>query len=450
VLVDVFEFPCAGGTLPERTIHQQMDTFGDHCVLNRSSFGSAASEESEATDASTQAMSELNVFGFTVPGVLKDVAATSVPRPTDVLEVWSGVFSVGRGAEVEGFSAVPFDRDREPGKTDVPGCKSEDLLTKDGFHHVVMETLQLKAGGLLMMAPVCSSMGWPNSSRCKRTDDNPEGDLTYIPVQDGNTFAKVCDFLLQIGVARSVFIIIENPPNSWLWKLLQPTLSTCPSVSEVIVPRCAYSDELPGKRFLKPYKFVAVSSQLGGSLRINHLRGVCGCPFESSASGARMHEPLMKGPTWSRRGIKANLHAAQKYPDRLGRALVLAWQGKSSPHLENQVAARPVSEGSQVSNVRPARRRRVARLGSQESDGAVQVSDRHVRRRAARPKSESEVSQVSEDEVEVYELEPDTAGGMPERSDQVEGSFFEPESDASDHESDGKHGADSATFEPTE
>ncbi len=92
---------------------------------------------------------------------------------------------------------------------------SEDILTKDGFVAAVRYTLRLVAGGLLWMAPVCSSFGFMNASNCKRSAENSwRGDETYKSVQEGNLGADIACFLCWLAWARGVEVAIENPSGS--------------------------------------------------------------------------------------------------------------------------------------------------------------------------------------------------------------------------------------------
>ena len=75
-----------------------------------------------------------------------------------------------------------FDKFRVPGVSDVAGALSEDLLSSCGFKSAVRCVLSMREGALLWMGPVCSSFVFMNSSRCKRTLDNPLGDVDYKPV----------------------------------------------------------------------------------------------------------------------------------------------------------------------------------------------------------------------------------------------------------------------------
>ena len=98
---------------------------------------------------------------------------------------------------------------------DGPG---QDLTTETGFLNAVRFVLEIKESGLLIMAPVCSSFVFPNSSKTRRTNKTPEGDLNYPPVAAGNVMADVALFLFRLAHIRRVFAVLENPLTSFMWK----------------------------------------------------------------------------------------------------------------------------------------------------------------------------------------------------------------------------------------
>ena len=205
------------------------------------------------------------LFGLSVATILNDVSLTVLPRDLNVVELWSGVFAVGTAAMSAGFKARPFDIDRLPGVTDVQeGPLCENILLRDGFLRAVRLVLRLAPGGLLVLAPVCSSMGFANSSRCRRSHSNPRGDTTYQSVRNGNAMALTCEFLLTLACQRGVRVVIENPPNSWLWVLLVASLIAL-HTDESTVHRCTSDDSEPGLKYWKPYKFLAVSAESQGA-----------------------------------------------------------------------------------------------------------------------------------------------------------------------------------------
>ena len=101
----------------------------------------------------------------------------------------------------------------------------EDITTPAGFKHAVNLVLQLVVGGLLWMAPVCSSFTFMNSSNCMRGPSNDHyGDTNYPSVIEGNLMARIAAFLFVLAWARGVDVAIENPPGSCIWKF--PPLKT--------------------------------------------------------------------------------------------------------------------------------------------------------------------------------------------------------------------------------
>ena len=290
------------------------------------------------------------LWGFTVASVLSDPEFASLPRDLDVVELWSGVHSLGLACRARGLRAQPFDKKRSDGVTGV----SEDILTRDGFLNALRLVMRLIIGGLLWEAPVCASMGFPNSSNCKRTADNPFGATAYVPVQEGNKMANISCFFFVMAAARGVHAAIENPPPSWIWRLpfMEKALSTL-KASWGLATRCAYSDAPPGKRYNKPYRFAAIGeidmSSSGERVPHGHgdwvldVAGKCTCPVVHTLTNTgkrqwkRQHVPLM--PTNKKGASCGNLSRMQDsagYPPRMGAAIICAWSRVPCRDLENK------------------------------------------------------------------------------------------------------------------
>ena len=95
------------------------------------------------------------MFGITVSSVLD---SASGQRDLDVVELWSGVEAVVSVAKADGSTAMPFDKFRTPGVTDTDDPDTtEDMLLEVGFRRALSLVLQLRPGGLIWMAPVCSA-----------------------------------------------------------------------------------------------------------------------------------------------------------------------------------------------------------------------------------------------------------------------------------------------------
>ena len=292
---------------------------------------------------------DIKLFGkYTVAGVLDGAAQQAGNRDLDVVELWSGVGSVVAAAEGLGYRAHGFDMFRIPGLTDVPGPMCEDITLETGFVKATSHVLRLRPAGLLGMAPVCSSFVFPNSSNTRRTRTRWQGDEEYPPVQRGNLMAQEAAFLMCVALARDVHFFIENPAGSTMFSYLQSSLALFPGLKYCISNRCAYSTELMGQRFWKPYKFVTSGPWLD--------LAKCACP-------GMLHTKLMDTDERGRHtGNLQALQASASYPPALGQALVQAW-----------VAAGPVASHSltdtshvRMSRVKPVRQTR-SRVGGATS-----------------------------------------------------------------------------------
>lgn len=113
----------------------------------------------------------LELFGHTVNSILASNMA-STPRDLDVVEVFSGVASIVTAARSEGMHAEPFDKNRVLGRTNVPGQFAEDVTTEAGFLNCVRLVLRVRVGGLVTLAPECSSFVNINKAGHKRGPGN--------------------------------------------------------------------------------------------------------------------------------------------------------------------------------------------------------------------------------------------------------------------------------------
>lgn len=252
------------------------------------------------------------VFGY---NVAKALATVVEHRDLDVVELWSGVGSVALAAF--GLKVAVFDKNRLPGETEA----TEDILTHVGFLLALSLVMRLRAGGLLTMAPVCSSWIFLCKKQTQRTASNGYvGNLDSKSVRDGNTMADVAALFYTVARARDVCAVIENPPSSTLFQYAPIRDATSDSDS-VTCPRCVYSREPFGKRFGKKFKFVATAPW------ICTLASQCRCP-------GRLHQKTVKErivngvrKVW---GDPKLLAESGSYPPALGRALVQAWMQRGT------------------------------------------------------------------------------------------------------------------------
>jgi len=212
------------------------------------------------------------VFGY---NVAKALATVVEHRDLDVVELWSGVGSVAKAAF--GLKVAVFDKNRLPGETEA----TEDILTHVGFLLALSLVMRLRAGGLLTMAPVCSSWIFLCKKQTQRTASNGYvGNLDSKSVRDGNTMADVAALFYTVARARDVCAVIENPPSSTMFQYAPIRDATSDSDS-VTCPRCVYSREPFGKRFGKQFKFVATAPWICA------LASQCRCP-------GRLHQKTVK------------------------------------------------------------------------------------------------------------------------------------------------------------
>lgn len=258
----------------------------------------------------------VSVMGITIASAL---AMAPVDRDLHVVELWAGVASIARAAQVHDYQAVAFDLNRCPGVTDVQGEGCEDITMQQGFMKAIMLALRLCEGGLLAMGPDCSSFTFPNSSRHKRKASAECGDPQYSPVTLGNLMAVIALFLCQLAVARRAHVSLENPPDSYIFRFFErlcPHLmgvneSGCQGFYSMSVQRCAYDDS-PVPKIQKTYKWLATWGKIKG------LNARCTCQGEHRKCGR-----TNAAGAWS--GNLAILAESAAYPDRLGRALLASW-----------------------------------------------------------------------------------------------------------------------------
>jgi len=250
-------------------------------------------------------------------------------KDLDVVELWSGVESIvfaARAAHAAGheghqpLQAEGFDKHRSPGITDHEGPGCEDITCVEGFRHALQLIYRLRQGGLLWMAPTCSSFGFANSYRCKRKAGHEQGDTSYKNVAIGNLEAQAAAFLFALATAVGIYAVIENPVASVLFSYIQPFLVSQVPVSYTITYRCTWDVDTPaGQRMLKGYKFLAAS----GSTWVQQLQRACSCPGGIQKGN---HIPLMNVTEDGKStGNKPVMRQSQAYPRKLGKAIISAW-----------------------------------------------------------------------------------------------------------------------------
>ena len=119
-----------------------------------------------------------------------------------------------RGADVfmyKGLQAVSCD---------IRGhSENFDITSKDGFLNMLNISLALLPGGLCLAGPPCSLFIFLSQSYHRRSDLRPEGDEEVAKVRMANLIAQNFAVLAEIIMDRHGFIMVEQPANSWMFKL---------------------------------------------------------------------------------------------------------------------------------------------------------------------------------------------------------------------------------------
>ena len=314
--------------------------------------GSSATHSMPAT-AAAQSCS-LIIFGLTVAAVLDDA---SEERNLDVIELWSGVGAIVSAAIAAGRAAQGFDKYRIPGVTDTTDPNTtEDILLEAGFRKALELVMRVRVGGLVWMAPVCSSwifLNLKNTKRNKVHGPRFSGNLAYAPVRDGNRMAEMAAFLFAVAVLRGVHAVIENPPGSMIFGY-EPAATVWETIWRTrfwaVLPHCRFSEKPFGSRFGKKFKL------MGSHRWVRRLACKCKCP-------GRKHKLLVttkmiKGVR-KVTGSKQALKESAAYPAKLGIAVINAWKssGEDDEVIEGPGPTGPRSTGRRSTGARSTGRR---------------------------------------------------------------------------------------------
>ena len=289
----------------------------------------------------------LLVHGLTVAAVLNSDEWMHVPRDLDCVEIFAGVGSIAAAAAEKGLRSATYDKNRIPGVTE----QTEDITTLQGFRGAIALVLRLVSYGLLWLAPDCSSWGFMNSSRCKRSEGNAfVGDVTYSKVIEGNAMAESSVFLILLAAARGVKAALENPGASQFFNYGPVVEMVCAlNMVAACTYHCAFSVVPFGKRYKKKYKLLATSSWIRG------VFAPCRCP-------GNLHLPLCntrvgKNGQVQINGIKARLRESGAYPIAMGQRVVeCACPGQADKDTAVEVAEGTLRKPTQQKKPKQVRR----------------------------------------------------------------------------------------------
>ena len=246
------------------------------------------------------------LFGCTAESLIGDHFTA---RDLDVVELFSGCGSIWGAALRRGLQACGFDKQRSP---------DEDIATAEGFGKACRLVLRLRPGGLLWLAPECSSFCWLSLPSTKRKQENRfVGDESNQGVEDGNAGARAAALLMTVAASRGVHAVLENPPRSSMWKFfdLHSAIGITNTYSAQ-ANRCSFRHKTSLEELQKLYKF------LGSHSWVLKLNRPCTCPPE--VVHKRLSEDL---PDGRRRGKVQELRASAAYPHALGEWVINLWEG---------------------------------------------------------------------------------------------------------------------------
>ena len=111
----------------------------------------------------------------------------------------------------------------------------QDMCSLYGFTYAIMLVASIVKGGLLWLAPQCSTwLSFVSAYTMQRKLHNQyEGDTCRLDVLEANCTARCIAFLIRFATARGVRFIVENPQTSFLWKYppLVQALRECSAVT---------------------------------------------------------------------------------------------------------------------------------------------------------------------------------------------------------------------------
>jgi hypothetical protein len=258
------------------------------------------------------------LFGvFTIARALMEYG--NIERDLDVVELWSGTGEICNAATQKRFTALPYDLNRVPGLTDIPGKLTENICLRQGFENALKLVMRLKPGGLLWMSPECSSFVFANSSNCKRKRGFVTGDETYPKVVQGNLMADIAAFFFVLSMHRCMSAVMENPRNSRIWEYINERvpgfwLDAYTSRAH----RCAYDDSAPPRIGPKEYVLKSVSPWI--------LKICKQCSCEQMDGASDKHLKLIEtNAAGQKNGNKLRMAQSAAYPIALAKEIVEVW-----------------------------------------------------------------------------------------------------------------------------
>ena len=195
---------CVSRKAPQRSVRHVLPTMSLPLIF--------AAQRSRSTASS------LGVWGLRAEGLPKEWAPVlqhmrsqaqhdNTPR-LQCLVVFAGKATLTRALGESGLQTVAYDPRVDP---------AHDVLTEQGLVFLLEQLVRLESGGMVWIAPPCSSWIWRSRGVSQRSVASPDGDVTNAEVKSANDVARVVARLLAACDALGLGWVIEQPLTSLFW-----------------------------------------------------------------------------------------------------------------------------------------------------------------------------------------------------------------------------------------
>ena len=200
----------------------------------------------------------------------------------------------------------------------------QDLTTVYGFCYAVVLVASVVPGGLVWFAPECKTwLSFVSRMTNKRTVFNSfEGDCERDDVRNANTAIRCVAFLIRLATARGVRVLVENPPQSLLWKY--PPLVRAMVASNAVMHNTfgggfGWTSQKPLSLFSTlpvelVRRYLCVSRRFANS-RLDQLRA------SGVEAGGLIQKKVSSRGKISKEGNKLRIKQSEAYPAEFGDAV---------------------------------------------------------------------------------------------------------------------------------
>ena len=233
----------------------------------------------------------------------------------DFGELFAGRAAVSGSLGALGYRGRALDREQ---------LAEMDMLLPLGLMMAVRMVLSIVPGGVLWLAPPCSSWAWlPRhaTGRAKAV----EGDVTQASIVAQNALAERVAFLLRLCAKRGVHWIVEQPASSVLWHY--PAMRRCLRDQGLTRPTAVLDMGAFGGSSVKP------THLWGTAPYLPELARTCSAPQRLRLRVAGVQTTTRTKDAKGRRRCQGTpaLKGTQAYPWGFGAAHALAFSGHYGP-----------------------------------------------------------------------------------------------------------------------